>query len=121
MGGSAWREEDATALWSLASHWKLFLCRGLTALGDRLWSFGVGLLLFRLYPASLTLVAAFGLTQCAADILAGARLGAWIDASQRLRAARLLLLVQNLTVAAVCAILAAFYTWEEQVLKENFF
>ena len=52
-------EEKDHGLWK-GGLWKLYISRALTAWGDRLWAFGLGLLLFRIYPENLTLVAAFG-------------------------------------------------------------
>jgi len=102
---------SGSVVWSSGA-WKLYFSRGLTAFGDRLWSFGVGLLLFHLYPGNLTVVAAYGLVNSLVSILGGPQVGAWIDSTRRLRAARLLLLVQNLAVAVDCAVFAAFYWWE---------
>ena len=106
----------ASVIWTRAA-WKLYISRGLTAFGDRLWAFGIGLLLFKLYPGNLTLVAGFGLVNCATCILLGAAVGGWIDRTERLRAARILLLIQNLGVAIDCAIFALFYGWEDEVLE----
>ena len=47
--------------------------------------FGLGLLVFRIYPENLTLVAAFGLIRCLVRITLGASVGSWIDGVKRLR------------------------------------
>jgi Ferroportin1 (FPN1) len=63
----------------------LYLSRALTAWGDRLWAFGLGMFLFRIRPESLLLMAGYGLARSVSSILLGAALGAWIDRTGRLR------------------------------------
>jgi hypothetical protein len=63
----------------------LYLSRALTAWGDRLWSFGLGMFLFRIQPENLMLLAGFGLARSLTSILFGAAIGAWIDRTGRLR------------------------------------
>jgi hypothetical protein len=65
----------------------LYLSRALTAWGDRLWSFGLGMFLFRIQPENLMLLAGFGLARSLTSILFGAAIGAWIDRTGRLRSA----------------------------------
>ena len=60
-----------------AGVWKLYVSRALTSWGDRLWSFGLGLLLFRIYPDNLRVIAAFGITNCVVSILSGSVIGNW--------------------------------------------
>jgi len=97
--------------------WKLYCSRALTAWGDRLWAFGLGLLLFRIYGEDLTLVSAYGLANCAVSIIFGASLGNWIDSSQRLRAAKTFLIIQNFSVAVDCILLAAYFHWQEEAVE----
>ncbi len=66
----------------------LYLSRALTAWGDRLWSFGLGMFLFRIQPENLMLLAGFGLARSLTSILFGAAIGAWIDRTGRLRSVR---------------------------------
>jgi len=94
--------------------WKLYCSRALTAWGDRLWSFGLGLLLFRIYPEDLRVVSAYGLANCVVNIIFGASIGNWIDSSQRLRAATTFLIIQNVSVALNCVLLATYFHWRDQ-------
>jgi len=94
--------------------WKLYCSRALTAWGDRLWAFGLGLLLFKIYEKDLRLVSAYGLANCAVSIIFGASMGNWIDSSQRLRAAKTFLIIQNFSVAVNCALLATFFQWRKE-------
>ena len=68
--------------------WKLYLSRLLSAWGDRLWSFGFGLFLFRMHSTDLSLVAGYGLAMSLSNILFLANVGTWIDKTSRLVAAR---------------------------------
>ena len=68
--------------------WKLYLSRLLSAWGDRLWSFGFGLFLFRMHSTDLSLVAGYGLAMSLSNILFLANVGTWIDKTSRLIAAR---------------------------------
>ena len=96
--------------------WRLYISRALTAWGDRLWAFGLGLLLFKIFPDNLTLVAAFGLTNCVVSITLGAHIGNWIDSSNRLKAAKLFLIVQNTFVALDCCLFAVYFYWQEKIV-----
>jgi len=73
----------------------LYLSRALTAWGDRLWSFGLGMFLFRIQPENLMLLAGFGLARSLTSILFGAAIGAWIDRTGRLRSAVRLEIIQS--------------------------
>jgi len=97
--------------------WMLYCSRALTAWGDRLWAFGLGLLLFRIYPENLQLLAAYGFANCTTSILFGASIGNWIDASERFKAAKTFLIIQNLSVALDCALLAAYFNWKVEAIE----
>ncbi|KAJ8314091.1 hypothetical protein KUTeg_008652 [Tegillarca granosa] len=68
-----------------------------------MWSFGVGLFLIELAPESLRLTATYGFSSGGAILLFGAIVGDWVDNTPRLKAARMALIIQNLTVV-VCAV-----------------
>lgn len=44
-----------------------------------MWEFAIGLILLKLRPGSLALVAAFGLVDSSAQVLAGPVIGAYVD------------------------------------------
>ena len=109
------KDKAEDGLWR-GGAWKLYTSRALTAWGDRLWDFGLGLLVFRIYTENLTLVAAFGLIRCFVKITLGASVGNWIDGTQRLRAAKTFLLLQNIFVATNCCLFAAYFHWQPWIL-----
>ena len=49
-----------------------------------MWEFSVGLILLELHPASLALVALFGLVDSLAQVMAGPYVGAYVDRHARL-------------------------------------
>ena len=112
------KDEQDPGLWR-GGAWKLYISRALTAWGDRLWSFGLGLLLFRIYPENLTLVAAYGLTKCFLSITLGAAIGNWIDGVKRLRAAQTFLVLQNLFVALDCCMFGAYFHWQQEIIENT--
>jgi iron-regulated transporter 1 len=71
----------------------------MTAWGDRLWSFGAGIFMNLLAPENLRLVAIYGFATSVSVIVFGAVIGAWIDRTSRLTAAKTFLVIQNLVVA----------------------
>jgi len=90
---------------------KLYLSRFFMAWGDRLWSFGLGLFLFEIQKTNLMLLAVYGLAQCLTSILFLTLIGHWIDKSNRLHAAQLLLVIQNSCVAICCALLGGYFAF----------
>ena len=74
----------------------IFISRALSAWGDRLWAFGIGILMNVLGPENLRLVALYGFSTSVSVIFFGASIGAWIDKTDRLWAAKCFLAVQNL-------------------------
>jgi len=96
------------------SSWKLFCSRALTAWGDRLWSFGRSLLLVKIYPNDFRVVAVNGLLDSLVNIIFGASIGNWIDSRERLSAAKTFLVIQNISVAVNCCILALYFHWRDE-------
>jgi len=96
------------------SSWKLFCSRALTAWGDRLWSFGRSLLLVKIYPNDFRVVAANGLLDSLVNIIFGASIGNWIDSRERLTAAKTFLIIQNISVALNCCLLALYFHWRDE-------
>ena len=96
--------------------WKIYLSRALSAWGDRIWAFSVGIFMNKLAPENLRVVAIYGFVISISVIIFGAMIGNWIDRSKRLFAAKLLLSVQNLSVASACIVIVGHYTiWKEKV------
>lgn len=96
--------------------YKLFCSRFLTAWGDRLWAFGLGVMMYKIRPEDLLLVSLYGLINCISTIIFGASVGNWIDSTTRLRAAKTFLVIQNSSVALACVVLASYFNWKDQLL-----
>lgn len=60
----------------------LYASHFLSAWGERMWEFAIGLIMLELYPSSLALVSTFGLVDGGAQILSGALIGDYIDRYQ---------------------------------------
>lgn len=103
--------------------WVIYVSRALSAWGDRLWSFGIGIFMNVLGPKNLRLVAIYGFSTSVSVIFFGALLGSWVDKASRLSAAKTFLAIQNLLAAVCCAILALYFgmlekdTWPEWVTE----
>jgi len=50
-------------------------------------------------------------------MLSGATVGNWIDSKERLKAARTFLIIQNVSVAVNCFMLAAYFNWKDEALN----
>merc|ERR1711962_375923 len=99
--------------------WKLYISRLLTAWGDRLWSFGLVLFLIHMRPDNLTLVAAYGFVKASIEILFLSAVGDWIDRTTRLRAAQILLIIQNVHVILGCVLLCVFFYYRPAILAQG--
>jgi iron-regulated transporter 1 len=88
----------------------LLLSRASAAVSWRAWEFVAALILSDLYPNSLTLVAAFGLTDTFVQIATGSFLGAYVDRTERYRSAVVMYIVQHVLIcASALAAAGAFF------------
>ena len=93
---------------------KVYVSRALSAFGTRIWTFSLGVFLNILYPDNLRVVAIYGFAVSVSSILCGPSLGRWIDQNGRWLAAKLCLLVENLSVILVYIFIILYYTlWTE--------
>eukprot|EP01134_Creolimax_fragrantissima_P008558 CFRG8558T1 len=85
---------------------RLYTSHVLSTLGDRVWQFCIGLVLFDLNPTSLRLAALYGLSQSVVIIFLGAECGRFTDNTDHLKAVRIALFTNNLCVFVTATILA---------------
>ena len=98
--------------------WEIYLSRALSAWGDRIWDFSLGIFMNKLAPESLRLAAIQGFVVNVSVIIFGSFIGNWIDKNKRLLAAKLFLSTQNIAVAVSCVILVLHFTLlSEKVTK----
>jgi hypothetical protein len=90
------QDSTLTDYHSVQVSWIIFLSRGLSAWGDRLWAFGIGIFMNLLGPKDLRLVAVYGFSTSVSIIFFGATIGRWIDRTERLTSAKMFLGIQNL-------------------------
>lgn len=81
------------------------ISHGLSAWGDRMWAFAVGIFLMLLTPNDLRLTAIYGLSVSLSVVVFGTLVGDWVDATPRLKATRLTLIIQNVAVVACSGVL----------------
>ncbi|CAF3361808.1 unnamed protein product [Rotaria sp. Silwood1] len=88
----------------------LYTAMALSAWGDRMWNFAVGIYFISLNPTNLQSVALNGIALNLAVIFFGTAIGDWIDRSPRLSALKKSLYFQNLSVAvmAVLVVIALY-------------
>ena len=99
--------------------WKIYISRALSAWGDRIWAFAVGIFMNKLAPDNLRVVAIYGFVISISVIIFGAMIGNWIDRNKRLLAAKVFLSIQNLSVAVACLIILGHYLlWSEKVSND---
>lgn len=88
----------------------------LTAWGDRMWTFAVGIFMVHITPDSLQLTAIYGLTMGTTVLLGGAIIGDWVDNTTRLRAAQLTIVLQNVLIILCAAVIYCFLMFKEELL-----
>ena len=89
--------------------WQIYLSRALSAWGDRIWDFSLGIFMNLLNPESLRLAAIQGFVINISVIFFGSAIGNWIDRNKRLLAAKIFLSIQNISVAIACGILVVHF------------
>ena len=89
--------------------WQIYLSRVLSAWGDRIWDFALGIFMNLINPESLRLAAIQGFLINISVILFGSTVGNWIDKNKRLFAAQVFLIVQNVAVAIACIVLTMHF------------
>ena len=80
------------------------ISHALSAWGDRMWMYAISIFLIALTPGSFLFTAIYGLAVSLAVVAFGTLVGDWIDMTQRLKAIRLTLIIQNVAVVA-CAVI----------------
>ncbi|KAJ8315980.1 hypothetical protein KUTeg_005994 [Tegillarca granosa] len=83
-----------------------------------MWWFGIGLFLIEVAPESLQLTAVYGFTSGGAMLLLAAVVGDWIDRSQRLKAARVALISNNISVLVCCVLVFVVLTYKQQIEEQ---
>ncbi|XP_013389675.1 solute carrier family 40 member 1 [Lingula anatina] len=102
--------------WLKSPAFMVYFSHTLSAWGDRMWSFAVGLFLVQL-SEDLRLVAVYGFTRGGSILLFGAVIGDWIDRNMRLRAVRISLFIQNTAVILSAILLCIMFTLESHIMK----
>ena len=95
--------------------WQIYLSRALSAWGDRIWDFALGIFMNLIAPESLRLAAIQGFVINISVIIFGSFIGNWIDKNRRLLAAKIFLSIQNIAVAAACVVLVVHFTLLDQL------
>ena len=111
--------ENESGISTRSIPWKIYISRALSAWGDRIWAFAVGIFMNKLAPENLRVVAIYGFVISISVIIFGAMIGNWIDRNKRLLAAKVFLSIQNLSVAVACIIILGHYIfWNEKVAND---
>ena len=90
--------------------WEIYVSRALSAWGDRIWDFALGIFMNLIAPESLRLAAIQGFVINISVIIFGSFIGNWIDRNRRLLAAKIFLSIQNIAVVIACAVLVVHFT-----------
>ncbi|KAH9496913.1 hypothetical protein Btru_010169 [Bulinus truncatus] len=94
----------------------VYISHFLTAWGDRMWMFAVGIFMVHITPESLQLTAIYGLSMGTTVLLGGPIIGDWVDNSTRIKAARLSIVLQNVLVILCAAVIYSFLMFKEELL-----
>ena len=95
--------------WNKSFPWKIYSSRALSAWGERIWMFGAGIFMVHLNPENLRLVVMYGFFLSVSVIIFGPFVGKWIDQTQRLRAALICMVMQNIPSAVSCVFLGLYF------------
>ncbi|XP_021374271.1 solute carrier family 40 member 1-like [Mizuhopecten yessoensis] len=93
----------------------VYISHCFTTMGARMWWFGIGLFLVEVTPHSLQLTALYGFSNGGAMLLLAAVIGDWIDRSNRLRAARVALVLNNVSIAVCCVVIFFVLTYRPEI------
>ncbi|XP_069115704.1 ferroportin-like [Argopecten irradians] len=93
----------------------VYISHCFTTMGARMWWFGVGLFLVEVTPHSLQLTALYGFSNGGAMLLLAAVIGDWIDRSNRLKAARVALVLNNVSITVCCVVIFLVLTYRSQI------
>ncbi|XP_041367653.1 solute carrier family 40 member 1-like isoform X2 [Gigantopelta aegis] len=101
--------------WFTGTNVLVYSTHFLSAWGDRMWSFGIGLFLIGISPDSLQLTAIYGLSRGISVLLFGAIVGDWVDNTPRLKVAQLSLVLQNVFVVLCAGVVYAFIMFKDDI------
>ncbi|KAK8173375.1 Ferroporti-1 [Phyllosticta citrichinensis] len=85
----------------------LYVSHTLSTWNSRTFEFGAVLFLATLFPGTLAPASAYALVRAGAAVLLAGKVGAWVDAWDRLRALRWSVVAQRVAVAAGCVVFLA--------------
>ncbi|KAI0229788.1 Solute carrier family 40 member 1 [Lamellibrachia satsuma] len=101
-------ERKSFCVWLRSPSTLLYINYIVSAWGDWMWQFAVGLYLVHLADGELRLAAIFGFTAGGAVMFFGGIIGNWVDLNPRIKVVRVSLFIQNFSVV-LCAI-AVYFT-----------
>ncbi|KAK6166093.1 hypothetical protein SNE40_022863 [Patella caerulea] len=104
--------------WLTGTNFFVYISHFLSAWGDRMWAFGVGLFLIEIASESLQLTALYGLSSAFTYLFFGALVGDWVDKTARLKAAQISLALQNIFVIC-CAAMVYVHLWFMVYIKSQ--
>jgi len=111
-------KESVSSQLTSRSFCRLYLYRFLGTWGDRQWWFGCGIFIFQFHNTDLSYNAYLGLAQCLTQVFLGPWLGKWIDDTDRMRAVKIFVFMQNICITIGCSVVALFF-WDDEVEYDN--